>query len=297
MRDADELLEILDLETLEGNRFRGISPRDEWQRVFGGQVLAQALVAAERTIAGRPAHSLHAYFLRAGDPAVAIDYHVEAMRDGRSFSTRRIVAWQHGAPIFVMTASFHHDEDGLGHALAPDEVATGGTPFAAIPPPEDLPSIAEIARRSGHPVDPVVERFFGDDAPILVRPTDPARFFEPGPRTPVQRLWMKIAARLPETPSVHRAALAYLSDLTLLDTALIAYGRSAVEADMMLASLDHAMWLHAPVAADEWLLYVQDSPFGGNARSFNRGSLFDRRGRLVASVAQEGVIRFGFRSA
>lgn len=295
MQSPDELLSILDLDRLEDNLFRGRSPRDEWQRVFGGQVLAQALIAAVRTIDGRAPHSLHAYFLRGGDPAVAIDYAVERVRDGRSFSTRRVVAWQHGAPIFVMTASFQVDEAGLGHELSPAEVAVGGATMADTPGPEDLPSIAELGRRWGWPVDPLVERFFGDEAPILVRPVDPARYLDRAPQRPVQRVWIRIAAALPDDPVLHRAALAYLSDLTILDTALAAYGRSAVESGMMLASLDHAMWLHRPARADAWLLYVQDSPFGGNARGFNRGSLFSRDGRLVASVAQEGVIRLSER--
>jgi acyl-CoA thioesterase II len=277
----DELLSTLDLETLEHNLFRGLSPQVGWQRVFGGQVIGQALVAANRTVEGRMAHSLHAYFLRAGDPAVPIIYEVDRIRDGGSFSTRRVVAIQHGHAIFSMAASFHKEEGGLQHQMAmPD-----------VPPPEDLPSESELKERLIDRVPEPVKAYWQRERPIEIRPVDLSRYFSPEPREPGQLVWIKATGNLGDDLALHQCVLAYASDFTLLDTALIAHGRFVFDPSLMLASLDHAIWFHQRFRADEWLLYAQDSPSSGAGRAFCRGTLFTRDGLLVASTAQEGLVR------
>jgi acyl-CoA thioesterase II len=277
----DQLLSILDLEPLEHNLYRGLSPQVGWQRVFGGQVIGQALVAANRTVEGRPAHSLHAYFLRAGDPAVPIIYQVDRIRDGGSFSTRRVVAIQHGQAIFSMAASFHKVEGGLEHQMAMPEV----------PPPEDLPSEAELKEKLIDRVPEPVKAYWQHERPIEIRPVDLSRYFSRDKQGPSQLVWIKATGALGDDLALHQCVLAYASDFTLLDTALIAHGRFVFDPNLMLASLDHAVWFHAPFRADEWLLYAQDSPSSGAARAFCRGTLFTREGRLVASTAQEGLVR------
>jgi acyl-CoA thioesterase-2 len=277
----DELLSILDLEPLEHNLYRGLSPQVGWQRVFGGQVIGQALVAANCTVNGRVAHSLHAYFLRAGDPAVPIIYEVDRIRDGRSFSTRRVVAIQHGRAIFSMAASFHVEEEGLHHQIEmPD-----------TPPPEELPSEAELKERLIDRVPEAVKAYWQAERPIEIRPVDVSRYVSQDQQAPSQLVWIKATGALRNELSLHQCVLAYASDFTLLDTALVAHGRFVFDPKLMLASLDHAIWFHAPFRADEWLLYAQDSPISGAARAFCRGSLFTRGGRLVASTAQEGLVR------
>jgi acyl-CoA thioesterase-2 len=277
----NELLSILDLETLERNLFRGLSPQVGWQRVFGGQVIGQALVAANRTVEGRRAHSLHAYFLRAGDPAVPIIYEVDRIRDGGSFSTRRVVAIQHGHAIFSMAASFHKEEAGLEHQMAmPD-----------VPPPEDLPSEAELKEKLIDRVPEPVKAYWQRERPIEIRPVDLSRYFSRDNQAPSQLVWIKATGDLGGDLALHQCVLAYASDFTLLDTALIAHGRFVFDPNLMLASLDHAIWFHEPFRADEWLLYAQDSPSSSAARAFCRGTLFTRDGRLVASTAQEGLVR------
>jgi acyl-CoA thioesterase II len=277
----DELLSILDLEPLEHNLYRGLSPQVGWQRVFGGQVIGQALVAANRTVEGRAAHSLHAYFLRAGDPAVPIIYEVDRIRDGGSFSTRRVVAIQHGHAIFSMAASFHKEEEGLEHQMAmPD-----------VPPPEDLPSEAELKEKLIERVPAPVKAYWQAERPIEIRPVDLSRYFSRDKHGPSQLVWIKATGMLGDDPALHQCVLAYASDFTLLDTALIAHGRFVFDPHLMLASLDHAVWFHEPFRADEWLLYAQDSPSSGASRAFCRGTLFTRDGRLVASTAQEGLVR------
>jgi len=277
----DELLSILDLEPLEHNLYRGLSPQVGWQRVFGGQVIGQALVAAGRTVEGRAAHSLHAYFLRAGDPAVPIIYEVDRIRDGGSFSTRRVVAIQHGHAIFSMGASFHKEEEGLEHQMAmPD-----------VPPPEDLPSEAELKEKLIDRVPEPVKAYWQHERPIEIRPVDLSRYFSRDKQGPNQLVWIKATGTLGDNPALHQCVLAYASDFTLLDTALIAHGRFVFDPNLMLASLDHAVWFHEPFRADEWLLYAQDSPSSGASRAFCRGTLFTREGRLVASTAQEGLVR------
>ncbi len=278
-----DLLTILDLEPLEHNLFRGRSPQVGWQRVFGGLVISQALVAATRTVEGRTAHSLHGYFLLPGDPAVPIIYEVDRIRDGRSFTTRRVVAIQHGAAIFSMSASFHADEPGLEHEM----------PMPDVPPPESLPSEREIAANFVERLPPNIRRYFERERPIEVRPTDLARYVGQGRKgeAPRQNVWIRATGPLPDDPAIHACVLAYASDMTLLDTALVAHGKLIFDRDIQGASLDHAMWLHRPFRADQWLLYAQDSPSTGGARGLTRGLIFEQSGRLVASVAQEGLIR------
>lgn len=277
------LLSILDLETLERDLFRGRSPSDGWQRVYGGQVLGQALVAAGRSVpeADRAAHSLHAYFLRPGDPSIPIIYKVDRIRDGKSFTTRRVTGHQHGQAMFAMSASFHKPEDGYEHHSKMPEV----------PGPEDLPSDAELKAKFIEKLPDHIRSYWERERPIEMKPVDVSRYFSRQSREPVQHVWIKASGPLPDEFRLHQCILAYASDFTLLDTALIAHGKVLFDADIQLASLDHALWLHRPFRADEWLLYAQDSPNAGGARGFCRGSVFRRDGTLVASVAQEGLMR------
>ena len=279
-----KLLEILDLERVEENIFRGRSPQVGWQRVFGGLVISQALVAASRTVEGRAPHSLHCYFLLPGDPSIPIVYEVERVRDGRSFTTRRCVAVQHGRTIFVLSASFQIDEPGLEHSVAmPD-----------VPTPESLAGLDELKRAFGENIPAAVKRYFDRERPIEFRPVDPTRYSsgaQDRPRAPAQRIWMRASARLPDDPAIHRAVLAYLSDMTLLDTALVSHGRSVFDGATQVASLDHAIWFHRPFRADEWMLYDQESPNASGSRGLTRGSLYTREGQLIASVMQEGLMR------
>jgi acyl-CoA thioesterase II len=280
-RAVDELLSILDLEPLEHNLYRGRSPQVGWQRVFGGQVIGQALVAACRTVDGRRPHSLQAYFLLGGDPKVPIVYEVDRLRDGRSFTTRRVKAIQHGQAIFAMSASFHRDEPGFDHqAVMPD-----------VPKPEDLPSDAEMRAGILPQMPPPVRAYYERERPIELRPVEFDRYVSREPREPRFNVWIRATGRLPDDPAIHRCVLAYASDMTLLDSALVAHGRTVFERSIQAASLDHALWFHRPFRADDWLLYVQDSPSAAGARGFSRGLIFTRTGTLVASVAQEGLIR------
>jgi acyl-CoA thioesterase-2 len=279
---VDALLKTLDLEQLEQNLFRGVSPQVGWQRVFGGQVIGQALVAATRTVEmDRFIHSLHAYFLRPGDPSVPIIYEVDRIRDGKSFTTRRVVAVQHGHAIFAMSASYQGREEGFEHQV----------PMPAVPMPEDLPSEKDLKDQYVHLAPENVRRYWERERPIELRAVNPKHYFSRERLDPVQHVWVRATGPLPDDPGIHACVLAYASDMTLLDTSLFAHGRSIFDRDLQLASLDHAMWFHAPFRADEWLLYAQDSPSAAGSRGFNRGSLFTRDGRLVASTAQEGLIR------
>jgi acyl-CoA thioesterase-2 len=278
----DALLQVLDLEPLEQNLFRGVSPKVGWQRVYGGQVLGQALVAAGRTVdEPRTAHSLHGYFLLAGDPAHPIIYEVERIRDGGSFTTRRVKAIQHGRAIFAMSVSFQKDEEGFDHHM----------PMPDVPPPEALPSAADLMRGLLDRLPENMRSYWMRDHPIDLRPVDVSRYLSREPRPPFQHIWIRASGTLPDNQKLHQCVLAYASDFTLLDTALIAHGRLLFDPDLQLASLDHAMWMHRSFRADEWLLYVQDSPNAAGARGFCRGSFYTREGLLVASTAQEGLIR------
>ena len=273
---------MLDLEEIERNHYRGTSPNEGWQRVYGGQVLGQALVAAARTVEpDRYAHSLHGYFLRPGDTRVPILYVVDRIRDGKSFTTRRVVAIQHGQAIFNMAISFQILEDGLTHQFDMPEV----------PPPEALEDEAELRKRFAANLPREYADSFTRERPIEVRPIEPYDFFKPEKRAPQQSCWMRTRGVLPDDKRLHQCVLAYLSDWTLLDTATLPHALSWTQPNLQTASLDHAMWFHRPFRADEWLLYVQDSPSASGARGFNRGLVYTRNGLLVASVAQEGLIR------
>ncbi len=279
-----DVLSILDLEPLEVNLFRGRSPQSSWQRVFGGQVIGQALVAACRTVedvAVRPPHSLHAYFLLGGDPKVPIVYEVDRIRDGKSFTTRRVTAVQHGRAIFSMEVSFHGAEEGWSHQL----------PMPDVPQPDELPSEAEIRKSLLPRMPDPVRRYYERERPIELRPVEYGRYLGEKLEGDRFHLWIRATGRLPDEPAIHQCVLAYASDMTLLDTALIPLGKTVFHEDVMAASLDHALWFHRPFRADEWLLYAQDSPSLGGSRGFARGSIFSRDGRLVASVAQEGLLR------
>lgn len=276
-----ELLALLDLETIEVNIFRGLNPPGRTHRVFGGQVLAQALVAANRTMDDRLCHSFHAYFLLPGDPKVPILYEVDRSRDGRSFSSRRVVAIQHGRQIFHMSASFQVEEQGLEHEIeAPP-----------VPAPEELPNEEEYRRSV---MDEVPERYreqFLRKRPIEIRPVDRRDAFHPQKRPPRQAVWVRATGSLPDDIALQQCVLAYASDMTLLDTGLLPHGVSLFSPEIQIASIDHAMWFHRRFRADDWLLYVQDSPSASGARGFNRGLVYARTGELVASVTQEGLMR------
>jgi acyl-CoA thioesterase II len=280
-RALDELLAILDIETLEVNLYRGVSPQVGWQRVFGGQVIGQALVAAYRTVDGRIAHSLHGYFLRPGDPLVPILYEVDRIRDGGSFSTRRVVAIQHGQAIFSMGVSFHKLEEGLAHQ----------TEMLEVPPPESLPSEAELKELLIERLPPQVRAYWERERPIEIRPVDLSRYLAPEKRAATQQMWIRATGGLGNDLPLNQCVLAYASDFTLLDTALIAHGRFVFDPSLMLASLDHSIWFHRSFRADDWLLYAQDSPVSGGGRAFCRGTFFARSGELVASTTQEGLVR------
>jgi acyl-CoA thioesterase-2 len=278
---VQDLLATLDLEPLEVNLFRGRSPQVGWQRVFGGQVIGQALVAAVRTVEHRRAHSLHAYFLLPGDPKVPLVYEVERIRDGRSFATRRVVAIQHGRAIFTMAVSFHADEPGLSHQAAmPD-----------VPPPDELPDEAEMRARVLPMMPEPVRRYYERERPIELRPVEFDRYLGRKIEDARCHVWIRATGRLPDDPAIHQCVLAYASDMMLLDSAMLPHGRTVFEKEIMGASLDHALWLHRPFRADDWLLYAQDSPNMSGARGFARGLIFTRDGTLVASVAQEGMLR------
>lgn len=278
-----DLLSILDLETVGDDVFRGLSPQVGWQRIFGGLVVAQALTAAARTVPGRPPHSLHGYFMRPGDPSVPIEFQVDRWRDGGSFSTRQCSAIQHGKPIFALSASFQDDEPGFEHQ----------THMPDVPGPDTLPDQAELMARHAASLSEGVRRYLERERPVDLRVVDLSRYTTRAgePLPPVQHVWMRASAPLPDDPAVHRAVLAYLSDMSLLDTALLPHGLSIFEPGLQVASLDHALWFHRPFRADEWLLYAQESPSASGARGMARGTIFAQDGRLIASVSQEGLVR------
>ena len=249
--------------------------------MFGGQVLGQALVAAQRTVVARACHSLHAYFLIAGDPKVPILYEVDRSRDGSSFSSRRVVAIQHGRPIFHMSVSFQIVEPGLEHQIDGPKV----------PPPEELPSEDDFRHKIADNVPEQYRDYFLRPRPIELRPVDRGDIFAPQRRPPHQSVWVRATGPLPADTALNQCVLAYASDMTLLDTSLLPHGIGWFSDKIQMASLDHAMWFHRPFRADDWLLYVQDSPSASGARGFNRGLIYSRDGRLVASVAQEGLMR------
>ncbi len=278
----DELLDILDLEKLEHNLYRGRSPQVEWQRVFGGQTIAQALVAAQRTVdPDRHVHSLHGYFMRPGDIKVPIIYEVDRIRDGGSFTTRRVLAIQHGQAIFSLEASFQVDEKGLEHQFSlPDDV----------PPPEGLQTQRQLLEKAEH-VPAAIRRFWARERPLELRPVNLEHYESRDKLPPRQNVWIRLAGPVPDDRALQSVLLAYLSDMTLLDTSTFAHGRALFDPDIQAASLDHSMWFHRQHPLDGWLLYVQDSPSSSGSRGFSRGTLYARDGTLIASVAQEGLIR------
>lgn len=278
-----ELLAILDLEPLEHNLFRGRSHQTSWLRVFGGQVIAQALVAAQRTVdETRPVHSLHGYFMLPGDPAHPIVYQVERLRDGGSFATRRVTAIQHGKAIFSLESSFQEVEEGLDHQISMPEGVT---------PPEQLLNQRELVAAGGEMVPANIRKFWERERPMEIKPVSLDHYISREKLPPRQDIWIRASGSVPESRATRAAVLAYLSDMTLLDTSTYAHGRAVFDADLQVASLDHAMWFHREDPLDDWILYTQDSPSTSGARGFARGSLFSRKGNLIASVAQEGLIR------
>jgi len=280
-----DLLELLDLEPLERNMFRGISRDLGGRVVFGGQVVAQALVAAARTVPLRPPHSLHAYFLRGGDHTRPIVYDVEHTRDGGNFSARRVRAVQNGESILTLMASFSTEEQGLEHQLPAPEVTA----------PEMLRDIGAIWSQwldeTHDQLPPHMRVLFSREWPLEIRPVNPIHPLDRGSHPPTAAYWLRLNRSLPDDPVLHRAVLAYASDFSLLTTAMLPHGRSQGMPDMLVASIDHALWFHRSFRADDWLLYTMDSPSAHHARGFSRGLIYDRAGRLVASVAQEGLIR------
>jgi len=277
----EALVSILDLEQLEVNLFRGTSPKNSWQRVFGGQVIGQALVAAARTVEGRQPHSLHAYFLLAGDPKVPIIYEVDRIRDGASFTTRRVKAIQHGQAIFAMSASFHKMEPGFSHQIE----------MPKVPDPDSLPTENELKARMLPNLPDAMRIYWERERPIELRPVDINRYLSAEKSPPVKHIWFRANGRLADDAQLHQCVLAYASDFSLLDVALSPHGKLLFDPKIMLASLDHALWFHRDFRADEWMLYAQDSPSAEGARGLARGSIFSRDGTLIASVAQEGLIR------
>ena len=274
---VDDLDALLDLEVIEVNIFRGISPDENRQRVFGGQVAGQALVAAARTVANGNIHSLHAYFLRPGDPTVPILYQVDRIRDGKSFTTRRVVAIQHGKVIFNLQASFHRDEPGLEHQLD----------MPVVPMPETLPDF----KTRMAPYKEQIGDWYTRPRPIDTRYIGRMPVERRDDRSPFQRVWLRAAGTLPDDPVLHACVLTYASDMTLLDTTMLPHGITWEDNRAQMASLDHAMWFHRPFRADDWLLYDQHTPSTSNSRGLAYGSIYTKDGILAVSVVQEGLIR------
>jgi acyl-CoA thioesterase-2 len=279
----DQLVSILDLEELELNLFRGRTPKEDRVRVFGGQVAGQALVAAGRTVEdGLVVHSLHSYFLRPGDPSIPIVYQVERLRDGRSFTTRRVTAIQHGMPIFNLSASFQRPEHGIEHQLD----------MPPAPDPESLPTFRERIEPYLEKIHPDLKRWLQRERPIEMRYVNPPDYLHPEKRPPSQLVWIRADGTLPDASLLlHQCIVAYASDMTLIDTATLPHAIPWFDPNVQMASLDHAMWFHRPFRADEWLLYAQESPTATGARGFTTGRLYTGDGVHVVSVAQEGLIR------
>jgi len=286
-RVLQDLVSLLDLEPLEVNLFRGQSRDLGGKSVYGGQVIGQALVAAARTVEGAVPHSLHAYFLRPGDMAQPIVYEVDRVRDGRTFTARRVQAIQHGAPILSLIASFQKPEEGLTHQV----------PMPEVPRPEQLESQHLQRRRyaehaaAGGTLSERVQTALTRELAIEFKAVQPWNPLAPEKRAPAQHFWLRAAGRLPDDPLLHTCVLAYATDFNLLSTALLPHGKSWFSPGMIVASVDHALWFHREVRVDDWLLYSMDAPTAQGARGFSRGLIFDSRGRLVCSVAQESLMR------
>lgn len=274
--------EVLELEPVEDNFFRGLPMVGARGRTYGGLVISQALMAASRTVeAEKPAHSLHGYFMRGGNATKPVLYRVERDRDGRSFATRRVIAIQDGQPILNLAASFHRAEEGWHHQ---DDMPD-------VPGPEGLPTDRELAEQIADQLPADHLEFMRRPKPVEIRPVDLRPPFRRGPQPARQSLWFRVAGRLGDDAALHRAALAFASDFSLLATAMLPHDKAYSDPDVMTASLDHALWLHGEFRADEWLLYSMDAPWAGGGRGFNRGRIFTRDGRLVAESAQEGLMR------
>ena len=280
MSILSSLLGQLDLEEIESNLFRGYSTLPGPPRVFGGQVIGQALIAASRTVDDRPCHSLHGYVLRPGDPSIPIVFEVDRIRDGRSFTTRRVVAIQKGKAIFNMSVSFQVQEEGLSHAV----------PMPDVPPPEECVDDTEAFRAHADELPEGVSNHMMRERPIEMRRVESHSFLKPEKKPPYQHAWLRARDTVPDDPHLHQCILAYASDMGILSTCTLPHGKSFMTG-LMTASLDHAMWFHRPFRVDEWILFAQDSPAAGGSRGFNRGMMFTQDGTLVASVAQEGLIR------
>lgn len=279
----EQLVDLLQLEQLDVNLFRSLSYQENHRKhLFGGQVLGQALVAASQTVSGRLPHSLHGYFLRAGSSEMPVIYDVDPIRDGGSFTTRRVVAKQKGRAIFNMAASFQVEETGFSHQMPLEE---------DVADPESLPSGREIAMRLHPELPEGVLATMSEDGMFEMRPLDAEAYLSDEPSSPIGRFWIKATGRLPDDPILHRSALAYASDMGLMATSLFPHPTNVFNPKLMPASLDHAMWFHSDFRADEWLLYATDSPWAGGARGLNRGQIYTRNGELVASTVQEGLIR------
>jgi acyl-CoA thioesterase II len=280
-RLLQDLIKVMTLERLELDLFRGESRDIGSSQVFGGQVLGQALMAATATVEGRAVHSLHAYFLRRGDFNSPIVYEVDRARDGSHFSTRRVIAVQHGAQIFNMSASFQSAEAGFDHQLT----------MPSVPAPEELVELETHARHVLPQLPAELRRALEHERPFQFRPVRPPSFHEPQRVEPVRNIWFRAVDALPDDDVLHRCLLAYVSDFNLLNTALMPHGLPKPPAKLMVASIDHAMWFHRSMRVDDWLLYSTDSPSASAARGFARGSIFTRDGRLAASTSQEGLLR------
>jgi len=277
----DDLITLLKLERIEDNIFRGDSRDIGSAQVFGGQVLGQALSAAQHTVEGRIAHSLHAYFLRRGDMKAPIVYEVDRARDGGSFSNRRVVAIQHGRPIFNLAASFQNPEPGLDHqSEMPD-----------VPGPGELKDFSDVSPDDLNKLPEKMRRFLTNKRPFDLRPVEPVNLLEPQRRAPVKHAWVKTVDTLPDDHALHQNLLAYISDYELLGTSTLPHGLPFGRGKVIMASLDHALWFHREVRIDQWLLYAMDSPNASGARGLARGQLFTEAGKLVASTAQEGLVR------
>lgn len=277
-----DLLSLLNIERLEVDLFRGVGETGETRpRLFGGHVIAQALVAAYRTVDSRLCHSLHAYFIHPGDPMIPIIYEVDRARDGGSFTTRRVIAIQHGRQIFNLAASFHRDEDGWNHQHE----------MPAVPPPDSVTPREEIDGLRAEDIPERHRMHMLRPRPIEMREVEPQDQLNPSPRSDVNHLWFRVREALDQPAWMHHCLIAYASDMSILGSAARRHGVSWLSGQMMGASLDHALWFHAPIRFDDWHLYTMDSPFAGGARSFNRGAIYTQNGSLVASVAQEGLMR------
>jgi len=278
----DDLVSLLSLEPIEENLFRGRSQDLGFRQLFGGQVLGQSLSAASQTVEdARHVHSLHGYFLRPGDAQLPVVYQVDRVRDGGSFSTRRVTAIQKGHPIFTCSASFQYDEQSFEHQSQMPQVVG----------PENLPSELELMRQREHLIPAHMKDKLLCPKPIDFRPVTESDPYNPKPEDPVKYVWFRADGTLPDIAALHKYLLAYASDFNLLTTSLLPHGKTVWQKDMQIASLDHSLWFHGELRADEWLLYAMDSPWAGNSRGFSRGSVYNRDGKLLASVSQEGLIR------